>query len=71
LAYSTAAKVGLTAGVTAGIVIGAVVGAAVLAVAAKKGVDVYQASRAAPIGAATNNPLYAQAAGSGTNPMYG
>jgi len=70
LAYNTAAKAGLAAGTVAGIVVAAVVAAAIIAVAGKKGVDVFMASRAAPIGGAVNNPLYAQAAGSGDNPLY-
>jgi len=70
LAYSTAAKASLAAGTVAGVVIAAVVAAAIIAVAAKKGVDVFMASRAGPVGAASNNPLYAQAPGSGNNPLY-
>jgi len=70
LAYNEKAAVGLAAGTVAAIVIAAVVAAALIAVAAKKGVDVLMASRAGPINAAVNNPLYAGSGNTGTNPLF-
>lgn len=68
--YDKAAKAGaITGGAVAGIVIGAVAGAALIGAGGKAGYD-YLMAKNAPMGAVKGNPLYVQAAGTGSNPMF-
>jgi len=70
LLYNKKAKAAaITGGAVAGIVIGSVAAAALIGAGGKAGYD-YLMAKNSPMGPVATNPLYTQAAGSGSNPMF-